>query len=154
MFVICYKAIFLPSWSYCFEKIWVFGSLRISLLCIMGELAGGRSVGVGISDVWRVSGDTRHVPRDTWRMTHDIWHLTHVKWHMAHDIFSFLFFFFFFLSFRFCPFWYRCYYLHTSRYSVSPVCGICIQELLSVLDFQICYYNQSYSWSSANNDFK
>ena len=28
------------------------------------------------------------------------------------------------LSVHFCPFWYRCYYPHRSRDSVSPVCGI------------------------------
>ena len=39
---------------FCVLKLfWVFRSLQISLLCIMGELAGGGSVAVavGVSDI-------------------------------------------------------------------------------------------------------
>ena len=42
--------------------------------------------------------------------------------HETHDIFIIKIFFF--LSFRFCLFWYRCYYPHTSRNTVSPICRI------------------------------
>ena len=36
-------------------------------------------------------------------------------------------------SVHFCPFWYRCYYPHTSRESVSPVCGIFSLRLLGLV---------------------
>ena len=54
----------------------VLGYLQISLLCIMGELTGGRSVAVtvGVIDMWQVK-------RDMWQLKHD-----------------------FFLFFSFCPF--------------------------------------------------
>ena len=47
-------------------KYLVFGSLQTSLLCIMGELAGGGSVAVGISDSWYVTCDmllSAHIER-------------------------------------------------------------------------------------------
>ena len=42
----------------------VFGSLQTSLLYIMGELALGGSMAVGVCDRWQVTGDScpRHVP--------------------------------------------------------------------------------------------
>ena len=50
----------------------VLGSLLTSLLCIMGELAGGGTVtvAVGVGDRL-VTCDTRHVTRVTGRMTCD-----------------------------------------------------------------------------------
>ena len=44
-----------------FQTYLVFGSLRTSLLCILVELAGLRSVAVAISDRLYVNGDMRHV---------------------------------------------------------------------------------------------
>ena len=43
-----------------FNKFLVFGSLQTSLLCIVGELAGGGSVtvAVGVSDRWHATCDT------------------------------------------------------------------------------------------------
>ena len=35
------------------------------------------------------------------------------------------------ISSFFCRFWYRCYYPHWSRDSVSPVCGIFIEHIIS-----------------------
>ena len=48
------------------------------LMCIPGELAGGRSVAlaVGVSDKWQVTGYTQQVTYDLWHLTLDIWHLT------------------------------------------------------------------------------
>ena len=91
-----------------------FGSLQTNLLFIMVELAGGRSVAVAVGVIyrWQVAHDILHV-------THDTWHLTPDTWHLKPDIFSSSFF-----SVRFCLFLYRCYYRHTLRYSVSPVCKI------------------------------
>ena len=93
-----------PFWT----NVPAFGSLQTSILCIMRELARGGSVAVavGVSDRW-------HATRNTWHMTCDTWHLTYDTWY-----------FFFFLSVRFCLFWYRCYYPHTSRVLVPPVCRI------------------------------
>ena len=67
----------------------------------MGELAGGGFllVAVGVSDMWEVTGDTRHMTHHTCNMTHDrwkrhmtfdAWHMTHVMWHLI--LFSFFFF--------------------------------------------------------------
>ena len=44
----------------------VLGSLRISLLCIVGELARGRFLvaAVAVSDRLQVTGDTGHVTHD------------------------------------------------------------------------------------------
>ena len=53
---------------------------------------------------------------DTWHMTHDTWHMTHDTWHMTNDTWHFYLLLHFFL--------YLCYYRHTSRDSVSPVCMI------------------------------
>ena len=47
---------------------------------------------------------------DRWQVTQDMWHVTPE---------NFLFF---------CLFWYWCYYRHTSRDAVSPVCGICFKS--------------------------
>ena len=80
----------------------VLGSLRTSLLYILGELAGG---GFGL---WLLA----LVTSDRWLTTHDTGHMT--------------FFSSFYTFFPFCPFpffWYRCY-PHTSRDSVPPVGGI------------------------------
>ena len=53
-----------------FYNFWSFGvlSLWTSLLCIVGELAEGRSVdgAVGV-------GDRGQVTCDTWHVTHDMW---------------------------------------------------------------------------------
>ena len=73
----------------CFlKKIWVFWSLRTSLLCIVEELAGVGSVAVavGVSDSWQVTCDTQHMSHDTWHATHDTWHATHDTWHATHDM--------------------------------------------------------------------
>ena len=50
-------------------------SSQASLLCIVGELASGGSVAVGVSDRWQVqaTSDTWHVTRDMWHMTRDTW---------------------------------------------------------------------------------
>ena len=71
-----------------------FGCLQTSLLCIVGELVGGRfvAVAVGVSDSWQVTGDRWLVIVD---MVHDIWHMSHDTWH---------FFFFFFSSKIYCQF--------------------------------------------------
>ena len=73
----------------------IFGVLWRSLLCIMGEFAGGGSVAVadGIIVEWNVA-------RDTWTMTGDTWHMIPEMWHMT------------------CVTWYWCYYPSTSRDSV------------------------------------
>ena len=56
-------------WFFCFNFWRFFGSFQVSLLCIVGELAGGGSVAVAVSlsDKWQVTCDR-------WRMTHDTWH--------------------------------------------------------------------------------
>ena len=51
-----------------------------------------------------------------WHATCNTWHVICDMWHITHDIFS--------SSFLSVSVSGRCYYLHTSRYSVSPVCGI------------------------------
>ena len=58
------------------------------------------AVAVAVSEGWQVTHATHDMICDMWHMTHD------------------------FFLLPFCPFQYRCYYLHTSRYSVSPVCRI------------------------------
>ena len=110
---------------YCFEEEKMFFLHHWNQPAVHnGEYAGGGPVAVvvGISDVWQVSGDTRHPTRDTWHMTCDT---SQVKYDIFYLIFSFP-------AVRFCPFQCWCYYLHTLRDSVSPICGICIRELLSV----------------------
>ena len=62
--------------------------LQISLLHIVGELAEGASVTVGVSDMWQVYSEIWHPTHDTWNVTHDTWHLTHDTW------FIYLFFIF------------------------------------------------------------
>ena len=54
-------------------------------------------------------------------VTGDAWHAIDYMWHVTKEIF---FFFSSCFSVRFCLFWYRCYYPHTSRDLVSPVCRI------------------------------
>ena len=50
--------------------IWFFGSVLMnqSLLCIVGELAGGGSVAVAVcvGDMWQVTCDTWYLTPDTW----------------------------------------------------------------------------------------
>ena len=74
----------------------------------VGELAGEGSldVAVSISDKW-------HVTRNIWHMTLETWHVTPDTWHMT----------WFYFKTIIC-FWFWCYYPHTSRVSVSPVCRI------------------------------
>ena len=50
-----------------------FLTLQTILMCTVGELARGSSVAVaaGVSDMWQVIGDTRHMKHDTWPLTHD-----------------------------------------------------------------------------------
>ena len=47
-------------------------SLQAILMCLVGELAGGRFVAVAVStsDLWQVTGDKWQVTCDTWHMTH------------------------------------------------------------------------------------
>ena len=49
------------SQIYWLQKASIWKSIEITLLCILGELAGGGSfaVAVGVSDRWQVRGDTR-----------------------------------------------------------------------------------------------
>ena len=97
---------------WCFSEFWifwVFGPLHTSLLCLVGELAGGGAVAVAVGDTQHVTCDTLHVTNEMWYVTCDTRHIIYI---------------FFFLSVCFWPFWYWCYYPHTSRYSVSPVCEI------------------------------
>ena len=56
---------------------WVL-SWRTSLLCIVGELTGGRSLDVAVylGDMWHMTGDRWYVTGDRWQMTHDIWQVT------------------------------------------------------------------------------
>ena len=53
-----------------------------TVLCLLGELAWGGSMAValGLSDMWQVTGDTRHRTRDEWYVTHDTWHVTPDMW--------------------------------------------------------------------------
>ena len=62
-----------------FEFIWVLGSFQTSLLCLVGELAGGQSVAMafGISNKWQVRCDMWHVICDMWHLTCDTWPVTH-----------------------------------------------------------------------------
>ena len=90
---------FLFQWLFSFcIFLCFFGSLRTSLLCISGELEGGGSaaVAVVVSDRWQVTRDTRQATFSSFLL----------------------------LFLPFCLFWYRCYYPHRSRDSVSPICGI------------------------------
>ena len=61
-----------------------FWSSKISLPCIMGELARGGYVplAVGASDRWHLTRDTQHIPHDTWHMTCETWHMTCDTWHI------------------------------------------------------------------------
>ena len=55
------------------ELFWGFGSFCTSLLCIVGELAGGGSVAVavGVTDRLQVKGDMRHMPSGMCHVTRD-----------------------------------------------------------------------------------
>ena len=76
------------------------------------ELAGEGSMAVAVDFSY-----IRHVTRDTWHMTHDTWHLIY-----------FWIFVRFFVS----------VYSHTSRDSLSPVCGIVAHRLyLSAISCRI-----------------
>ena len=63
-------------------------SLQTSLLCIVGELAGGGYVAMAVfgvsdmwpSDRWQVKGNTGHMTCDNWHVTPDMWHLTCGRW--------------------------------------------------------------------------
>ena len=67
--------------------VWVFGSLRTSILCILGELAGRGSVAVvvGFFDRLQVTGDRWHATHDKWHLTLDTQHMTHDMWHVTPD---------------------------------------------------------------------
>ena len=56
-----------------FPKNQIFWYLQTTLLSIVWELAGGESlaVAVDISDMWQVTGDTRHMTGDTRQVKHD-----------------------------------------------------------------------------------
>ena len=90
---------FLPfQWFFCLKIFLVCGSLQTSLLCIVGKLAGGRSVAFGVSDRWHVTHDTQQMIPDTWNLTPDTWHMpcdiwqvTPDRWHMKLLFFSFSF---------------------------------------------------------------
>ena len=58
------------QWFCRFRFFLGFGSLKNSLLCIVGELTWGgfAAVAVGISGRCPVTGDTWHVTRDTWHV--------------------------------------------------------------------------------------
>ena len=107
----------------CFSKKIVFlGSLRTSLLCKVGELAGGGSVAVCISDRWQVTGDRLWVTWDRWQMARDRWHFkkkiifvlmllcTHVERFSVSRMWNFLITTFSFLNtLRYWPeFWTTC----------------------------------------------
>ena len=72
----------------CFKTFFqVFGLLRTSFLCTMGELAG-RGLWLLVlvtSDRLHttVTHDIWHMARGVWHMTHDMWHLTCNTWHMT-----------------------------------------------------------------------
>ena len=70
-----------------FFSLEFFGSFQYSILCIMGELAGGESVAVavGVSDKWYATCDMWRMTHNEWHMTHDTCHMTHNEWHMTHD---------------------------------------------------------------------
>ena len=76
-----------------------------------GEVSRGMSVAVivGDSDMWQVTGGMQHVTHETC-----LWHLTWYTWHVKLDFFWIFFWIF----------WLLCYYLHTLRASVSPLCRI------------------------------
>ena len=75
-----------------------------SYLCIVGVLAGGGPVAVGVGDIWHVTGDTRNLTPDT------------CTWNQFLPlVFFFLLFFFYCIGATI---------RHTPRDSVSPVCGI------------------------------
>ena len=61
--------------------------MQTTLLYIVWELAGGGSVPVtvGISAMWQVTRNTRHMTLDMWNMNLDIWHMTRDSWHLTHD---------------------------------------------------------------------
>ena len=63
---------FLPiRWYFAFWQFFlVFGSLQISLLCIVWELNRGLSVAVavGVSDRWQLTCDTQYAIRDMWHL--------------------------------------------------------------------------------------
>ena len=88
-----------------------FGSSQTSLLCIMGELAGGWSVAValGVSDRWQVACNTWHVTHETWQITHKTGHMPHEQLHMTHDIWHLTH-----ETFFCCPFFSFCFGINAS----------------------------------------
>ena len=72
---------------------------------------------------WHVTGDTWHVICGLWHLTYDTRHMTFFSFFLSF-LLQKLFVSFCKIFVNFCPFWYLCYYLHTSRNSVSPVCRI------------------------------
>ena len=83
----------------------IFGFLQTSLICIMGELAGGglwglhwgRTVAVGLvtGDRWNSTCKTWYLTPDTWHLTHEMWYVTPATWD------DFIFSFCLSVSFRF-----------------------------------------------------
>ena len=76
-------------------------------------------------DRWKVTCDIWHVTHDTWHLTSDIWHLKSARkvtkiqrkvLKSAQKCWK--------LSNKGGILFYWCYYLHTPKYLVSPICGI------------------------------
>ena len=102
------------------EKGWlIFGLCKPSapncpnLQCTVKELAGGGSmvVAIGVSDMWQVTRDVRHMTPYTWHLTSYTWNKT-INFHLS--IFSCS-------LYSFPPLFYWCYYPHMPNYSVSPL---------------------------------
>ena len=97
--------------------------------------------GCGYCRFLQLTGNTRYTTQETWHMTHNLRHVIFDRWHVTHD-------FFVYLSVYLCLFWYQCYYPHTSRDSVSPICRIfnvlfiflifLIDVLLMMALFSVC----------------
>ena len=92
------------QWFFVKQKIYLWLlSWWTSLLCIVGDLAGGGSVAraVGVGDRWHVAGDRWQVIDDMWQVTNDTSHMTHdmscERWHMK--IYNNVFLIFFFVIF-------------------------------------------------------
>ena len=101
-----------------------FLRLECFLLCfwVIVNQSTGRVCGCGCWCWWQVTGDRWHASSETWHLTPDTWHVTCGMWHVTCDTWHMA------ICFPpFCHFWpflYQCYYPHTLRDSVSPVCGI------------------------------
>ena len=101
------KKIFFFWCFICFDIVFfgIFWSLQTRLLCKVGDLAGGKSVAVGVSDWWQVTGDRQPLPHDILHVALDTWHVTHDTQHLFIYFYHFVCFFpFLSVSIRFCPF--------------------------------------------------